>query len=228
MSLRASQLCTSIQTRAQSSGSVRAYKEPPLFTGTNSLDALKHVVYEIQKRGSHKLLFHASQRFVAIYDQFPKSKYHLLILPRERYYESVHHIEPSNRADMQFLTEMVRFGDEVIHSLLRQIDPNRTFISGFHAIPSLQPVHMHVLSLDLSGRSMKKKKHFNSFATPFFLESHQTLRQLQSGSRITTHKEEFQEMLKRPMQCFWCDSNVSDIDAWRSHYRACSEAAGVM
>lgn len=34
---------------------------------------------------------------------------------------------------------------------------------GFHSVPSMEHVHLHVLSSDLCSPSMKKKKHYNSF-----------------------------------------------------------------
>ncbi|KAG5184213.1 hypothetical protein JKP88DRAFT_181425, partial [Tribonema minus] len=42
---------------------------------------------------------------------------------------------------------------------------------GYHAVPSLEPLHLHVISQDLDGHSMKTPKHWNTFATPFFLET---------------------------------------------------------
>jgi Scavenger mRNA decapping enzyme C-term binding len=44
------------------------------------------------------------------------------------------------------------------------------FRVGYHAIPSLKPLHVHIISQDLNGHGMKQPKHWNTFATPFFLE----------------------------------------------------------
>ena len=41
---------------------------------------------------------------------------------------------------------------------------------GFHALPSLAPLHLHVLSPDLDSPWLKTKRHFNSFTqASFFL-----------------------------------------------------------
>jgi hypothetical protein len=40
---------------------------------------------------------------------------------------------------------------------------------GFHAVPSLRLLHLHVVSSDLDSPALKNKKHWNSFATPFFV-----------------------------------------------------------
>ncbi|KAL8392488.1 hypothetical protein RB595_002614 [Gaeumannomyces hyphopodioides] len=41
---------------------------------------------------------------------------------------------------------------------------------GVHAVPSMDHLHIHVLSPDMAGASMKKKNHYLSFNTPFFVD----------------------------------------------------------
>ena len=40
---------------------------------------------------------------------------------------------------------------------------------GVHAHPSMAHLHIHVLSVDRVSECMKHRKHYNSFATPFFV-----------------------------------------------------------
>ncbi|KNH04571.1 aprataxin [Perkinsela sp. CCAP 1560/4] len=199
------------------------YNEPPMFAGKNSLNALKEIQLEVQRTGNHPLLFQKSGDFIAIYDQFPKSKYHLLVIPRKAEYESIHAFDTSKRDDLRFLIEMIRFGDQIIHRTLKRIDPGRVFISGFHSIPSLHPIHLHVMSVDLEGRAMRKKKHYNSFATSFFLESHETLKKLLSGNRVDRIEHTSVDLQKVPMKCIWCDEGLEDISSWRNHAAGCRE-----
>ena len=42
---------------------------------------------------------------------------------------------------------------------------------GYHAIPSLEPLHVHIISADLVSVCLKKKEHFNSFVAPFFVDT---------------------------------------------------------
>ncbi|TQS35554.1 hypothetical protein Golomagni_04025 [Golovinomyces magnicellulatus] len=42
-------------------------------------------------------------------------------------------------------------------------------ISGIHARPSMNHLHIHVLSVDRFSDSLKHRKHYNSFATNFFI-----------------------------------------------------------
>jgi hypothetical protein len=43
------------------------------------------------------------------------------------------------------------------------------FRLGFHSLPSMRQLHLHVISQDLSGEGMKKKAHYQRFVTPFFI-----------------------------------------------------------
>jgi aprataxin len=41
---------------------------------------------------------------------------------------------------------------------------------GVHAHPSMNHLHIHVLSVDRFSEKLRHKKHYNSFATPFFVD----------------------------------------------------------
>ncbi|TAQ88631.1 hypothetical protein B7494_g3055 [Chlorociboria aeruginascens] len=41
--------------------------------------------------------------------------------------------------------------------------------AGIHAHPSMNHLHVHVLSVDRFSENLKHRKHYNSFATPFFI-----------------------------------------------------------
>lgn len=43
------------------------------------------------------------------------------------------------------------------------------FKIGYHAEPSMQQVHLHVISTDFHSPALKNKKHWNSFTTEFFI-----------------------------------------------------------
>lgn len=46
------------------------------------------------------------------------------------------------------------------------------FKIGYHAEPSMQQLHLHVISMDFNSPSLKTKKHWNSFNTEFFVPHH--------------------------------------------------------
>lgn len=53
---------------------------------------------------------------------------------------------------------------------------------GYHAIPSLSLLHLHIVSSDLDSPALKNKKHWNSFATPFFVSPARLRTMLLQGS----------------------------------------------
>ncbi|CAG8901244.1 unnamed protein product [Penicillium nalgiovense] len=42
-------------------------------------------------------------------------------------------------------------------------------VVGVHAVPSMNHLHVHVLSVDRYSERLKHRKHYNSFSTPFFV-----------------------------------------------------------
>lgn len=45
------------------------------------------------------------------------------------------------------------------------------FIIGYHMSPSMQRLHLHVVSKDFNSDYLKTKKHWNSFNTEFFYKA---------------------------------------------------------
>ncbi|KAK8902216.1 hypothetical protein QC760_009693 [Botrytis cinerea] len=48
-------------------------------------------------------------------------------------------------------------------------DWEKDVVIGIHMHPSMDHLHIHVLSVDRYSSCLKKRKHYNSFATPFFV-----------------------------------------------------------
>jgi aprataxin len=101
--------------------------------------------------------------FVAIYDCYPKSQTHYLVMPRTKI-DGIQSLVPDH---VPMLNSMKSFASQVIHSMNVT---DQTLKMGFHAIPSMKQLHMHVISTDYMGRGLKKKHHYNSFVTDFFLD----------------------------------------------------------
>ena len=58
----------------------------------------------------------------------------------------------------------------------------------YHAIPSLPPLHCHIVSQDLSSVHLKHKKHWNSFASPFFVDTAAVEAQLLSHGTVAVDR----------------------------------------
>jgi diadenosine tetraphosphate (Ap4A) HIT family hydrolase len=104
------------------------------------------------------------------------------------------------------------------------------FLQGFHAIPSLPPLHMHVISLDLLGKCLKHKKHYNSFTTKFFLSAEAVEADLNQFGSIGINQEihvlEFEE--RRPLECVWCGLACENLPKLRRHLPVCHKNAALL
>lgn len=50
-------------------------------------------------------------------------------------------------------------------------DWHRDIVAGVHAHPSMNHLHIHILSVDRHSEAMRHRKHYNSFATDFFVKA---------------------------------------------------------
>lgn len=100
-----------------------------------------------------------TEKVVVIKDKYPKAKVHYLVLP----HEEINSIYKLNKSHISLLEE---FGN--IFKELKEENESE-LRAGFHAIPSMQRMHMHVISTDMISTSLKTKIHWNSFCTKFFI-----------------------------------------------------------
>ncbi|KAE8146344.1 HIT-like domain-containing protein [Aspergillus avenaceus] len=136
--------------------------------------------------------------FVAIHDLFPKSTLHLLLLPRDATKTRLHPFDALEdpvflnkvKAETKKLRTLAagelrrRYGKYSEQDKERQralnadpppdkLPPGRDWEQdikcGIHACPSMNHLHIHVISVDRYSDRLKHKKHYNSFSTPFFV-----------------------------------------------------------
>ncbi|KAJ5695707.1 hypothetical protein N7536_006119 [Penicillium majusculum] len=136
--------------------------------------------------------------FVAIHDMFPKSSLHLLLLPRDQTKTRMHPFDAFEdaeflekvKAETRTLRKLAagelrrKYGKDSAQEQTRQAalsaDPppdelpqgrdwERDIVAGVHAVPSMNHLHVHVLSVDRYSERLKHRKHYNSFSTPFFV-----------------------------------------------------------
>ncbi|EGV60605.1 aprataxin-like protein [Yamadazyma tenuis] len=131
-----------------------------------------------------KITLYNDDTVIIIKDMFPKSLRHYLVIPKSPAVTHAHPLKVFNdnvklydiledyvQLTKQYITDdLVKFG-------LLEDDPEtikqfkQTFIQcGVHSIPSLNNLHIHVMTRDFNSPRLKHKKHFNSFNTRFFVD----------------------------------------------------------
>lgn len=145
---------------------------------------------------SSRVIYH-NDNFVVINDLYPKATVHTLLLPRSSAHNLLHPFDAFD--DDDFLAavqkETARLKELVAKELKRRfssfskldqaretavkagnddLPPGRDWLAevkvGIHAHPSMNHLHVHVLSRDMHSECLKHRKHYNSFNTPFLVD----------------------------------------------------------
>ncbi|KAH9484331.1 Aprataxin [Psilocybe cubensis] len=187
---------------------------------------------------SSSLLYKHSPKNIIIFDAFPKSVFHFLILPRVQ--------EPKlNTATLHSLRTLLGAGDreqakEVVTAMAEEAKALKEEIqeemmqrfgfkwdvwTGFHGAPSMHHMHLHVISADLISEKMKHKKHYNSFHPKlgFFLHIDDVLSWFDAvpsfySNLIKDFKpSKYEPILKESLRCFHCNEEMKNMPTLKAH-----------
>lgn len=139
-----------------------------------------------------------NDKFVVIRDLYPKSTLHLLILPRDsnknilrpqeafddpeflaECREEEQKVQAIAAAELRRMLGKYSATEQARNNAMELNDPpsklpagrdwSREIIAGTHANPSMNHLHIHVLSRDMHSPAMKKTNHYLSFTTDFLI-----------------------------------------------------------
>ncbi|KAF9944390.1 hypothetical protein BGZ70_004692 [Mortierella alpina] len=140
----------------------------------------------------------------------------MLVLPRQRIDKVT---DLSGVGGSRFVEQLVERAKWLVDRL-KLVWPLLDFKMGFHAIPSILQLHLHVISQDFCADALKKKQHWNSFTTPFFLDPQFVINTIQTkGSFSLTAKqtEEYKAMISRELKCNQCSEKPKNMPALKRH-----------
>ena len=160
------------------------------------------------------------QDVVIIKDKYPKSTHHYLVMPRQ----VVNGYFAIKKEEIQMLLRMKSSADKLIKDLNAKEEGQGgiEFKVGFHAIPSMRQLHMHVISKDLQAEGMKKKEHWNSFTTKFFIDFKDFLAKLKSEGKVEFDKKEYEGVKKEtPLICHRCQAVHKTMPSLKKHIQNC-------
>ncbi|KAK2514104.1 Aptx [Columba livia] len=159
-----------------------------------------------------KMQVYKDEKTVVIKDKYPKARYHWLVLP----WDPISSLKSVTRDHLELLEHMHAVGQKMIEQC-----PDREsleFRLGYHAIPSMSHLHLHVISQDFDSPALKTKKHWNSFTTDYFLNSQEVLEMVRSKGKVMV-KDHVSELLKLPLRCHRCKQQLSTIPQLKEHLR---------
>ena len=186
------------QSRRPPSPHVRKAEHSTTKTVFLGRDGLGAYIADPASFPSSRIVYH-TEKFVVINDLFPKSSLHLLLLPRNPSKQLLHPFVALSdteflsevQAEVRKLRLLAskelkrRFGRDSKKEQAREaaMEENegksnwpdgrtweKEIISGIHAGPSMNHLHIHVLSVDRRSECMRHRKHYNSFSTPFLID----------------------------------------------------------
>eukprot|EP00762_Andalucia_godoyi_P006437 ANDGO_02838.mRNA.1 Aprataxin len=173
--------------------------------------------------------------FRVIYDGFPKSRIHLLIVPVQP--RAHHHgMQSLSKADIPFLESMLGLARRLVgffespefaglEGVNAQVKASAQagFRVGFHAIPSMRPIHLHVISADFDSPCLKTGNHFNSFATAFLVHPQIIIEMLRAGDSLINYATVVEGLVhgNKEFECFRCGEPFRELKIAREHLRKC-------
>jgi hypothetical protein len=201
-------------------------------------------------RNPHKyedLLLYQNDKCVIMKDAFPKAAIHLLLLPKESYFNklSVQEFSPEDLDKVKVLHEIGRdyarkLSDDLEqtenkHELPASPTTRSTFVEelkrrkrlqeigsfqlGYHVLPSLFPLHLHIITKDFISPFLKTKKHWNSFTSEFFFDIDRVEGLLTRGENM--HKildlNYYETLLQKPLECQLCKQSFPKIPSLKNH-----------
>ena len=179
-------------------------------------NSLRHIV---QKPSSYRdEIFFMNEDFVVIYDGFPKARVHLLLMPRREDVDTISHLR---REHLPMLHRLFALSREIAFHLKSQ-DPSLVLGAGFHAIPSLSLLHCHLISQDMDSPFIRRKSHWNSFTTDFFVSIPTVVEMLQSAGLVEMDHEQMMAWEKASMKCHRCRAILPNIPSVKRHVGTCS------
>ncbi|CAH0381694.1 unnamed protein product [Bemisia tabaci] len=150
------------------------------------------------------------KEIAVIRDKFPKAKHHFLALPKA----DIKNLQGLNKSHVPLLQKLESKGLEVAKDLG---DKTATFRLGYHAIPSMERLHLHIISDDFIAIGLKTKKHWNSFTTEFFIPSKEIITRLDKEEKITIKQDFYKSQLLQPLQCHKCSFMPRTMPELKDH-----------
>ena len=109
----------------------------------------------LQSMNDPDMVWYKNDSICIIKDKYPKARFHFLILPKN---ENLSNLESLNKTHIKLVRLMIDVAKvKVIEHFKRETKDSVEFRCGFHAVPSMAQLHMHVISQDFVSPCLKTK-----------------------------------------------------------------------
>jgi aprataxin len=190
-----------------------AYACPPKPAAPAGLSALQELA--LSARPDPRKVLLTTRDFVVAYDAYPKARCHLLILPRTRIDSPVQ----LTRAHVPMMRAMARLAAWLAPALRTRLLPGLApLVAGFHSVPSMRQLHLHLISIDFQAEALKHKKHWNSFTSDFLVLPVRWLEALETrGAVVVQVNAEEAKLSAEGMRCPLTGTLLKNVPALKDH-----------
>ncbi|CAN0225037.1 unnamed protein product, partial [Laminaria digitata] len=164
------------------------------------------------------MVYYEDEQCLVIYDKHPKAKYHLLLMGKG---PPVHQPTGLRREHLPSRRRLHAMGRRIAEDL-SQRGAGAVRRCDYHAIPSAEPLHLHIISQDFDSSFMRKITHWNSFTTDFFLDYSWVEARLEElGSLELDMSIKYERLEYQPVQCYRCGWEAS-VESLKRHHLECA------
>lgn len=195
--------------------------DPPVFTNLHR--ALRVYLKEEISAERKIRIYYRDDDFVVIYDAFPKAKAHLLLIPRPS--TLLGEVQEMCGLNGKHKSELERF-HRFAHRVKMEVEKEKGVVMkmGYHIIPSLTPLHLHIVSEEFESTCLKTKKHWNSFNSDFFVETEKVMSNLE-GEEFNKLKATAKALLKQDLKCNKCAKPMQNMPGLKKHLVECHQTS---
>jgi len=191
------------------------FVQPAKPKQNEGLNALAKLAQDPYARPERVLL--VTTHCVVAYDLYPKAKVHVLILPRCPL-NGPEDLRPEHEPLLRHMTELCQWLAPRLRAQFRGLPPLRC---GFHAVPSMQHLHLHLISLDMDSIDLKRPRHWHIFNTDYLVPPHLWAQQLTLHGRVSVNVAAEKAKAKATeMQCPLTDLIFRSMSDLRKHLRS--------
>ena len=87
-------------------------------------------------------------------------------------------------------------------------------------MPSMNLLHLHVISTDFDSPCLKNKRHWNSFTSEFFVPVGDVVSMLKEDGRVVFDKSYYEGLLKRDLVCHVCGLKQKNMPTLKVHIKS--------
>ncbi|KAJ3377888.1 hypothetical protein HDU84_008121 [Entophlyctis sp. JEL0112] len=187
-------------------------KRPKSAHGNSAVSPWKNVLRQYIDRPEQfgaEVVLENTADYVLIRDAYPKASVHLLAIARTC---AAPDVLALNRSHLALLEKLL---DVAVRT--KAAHPAKTLRVGFHAVPSMAHLHMHLIADDFVSDSLKTKQHWNTFTTAFFIPLEKAIADIAEFGWVQADKSELELLLKRPLACHKCGFKPSNMPLLKRH-----------